>query len=78
MQFLKSLTIATILLAVVGLSLFDVYIFWRGGTEATISWTIFEWSHKYPMIPFAVGVLCGHFFWQMKPFEKMKQTLAKE
>ena len=71
MSYVKKVTVIFIFAVVVIASLFDVYVYVRGGTDATISWTIFEAAHKFPMIPFFVGVLCGHFFWQMKPHLKL-------
>lgn len=35
-----------------------------GDTISEIVWTI---SAKRPLLPFLVGVLCGHFFWQRVP-----------
>jgi hypothetical protein len=37
------------------------------GTEASISSIIIVASYELPIIPFAFGFLCGHFFWRMKP-----------
>ena len=71
MSYAKKLTMVFIGLSIVVIGLFDVYVFFRGGTEATISYTIFEWSYKYPMLPFAAGILCGHFFWQMRGTDKI-------
>jgi len=34
-------------------------------THSTISETITTISGQYPIIPFAFGVLMGHFFWQV-------------
>jgi hypothetical protein len=51
---------------------YDVYAFLAGGTEATISWTIFEYSYKYPAGVFLIGFVCGHLFWQMKPDLKLQ------
>ena len=45
---------------------YDFWAFYQGGTEATISYWVYDRSHMYPTIPFAIGYLCGHFFWQMK------------
>lgn len=28
-----------------------------------LSGWMWETSHEYPLLPFACGVLCGHFFW---------------
>ena len=77
MPFIKKVTAIFIFAVVVVGVLFDVYVFIRGGTEATISWMIFEAAHKYPMIPFAVGILCGHFFWQMKPHLKLAKNKSE-
>lgn len=34
------------------------------GKDMTISVQITQWSHGYPIIPFALGLLMGHFFAQ--------------
>ena len=36
-----------------------------GDTISEIMWA----ASQRPLIPFAFGVLCGHFFWQRKPKE---------
>lgn len=56
------------LLVIIG---YDVYAYSQGGTEGTISWQTFRLSHERPVIPFAVGFVCGHLFWQMKGLEKL-------
>lgn len=33
----------------------------EGDTISEIVWRI---SSQRPILPFAIGVLCGHFFWQ--------------
>jgi hypothetical protein len=33
-----------------------------GDTISEIFWFLSQW----PLVPFAFGVLCGHFFWQRK------------
>jgi integral membrane sensor domain MASE1 len=33
--------------------------------DSSISQTIQTLSGKFPIIPFAVGVLCGHLFWRV-------------
>lgn len=55
-----------ILLAVVVLVLWDICCLWRGQDQATISAVIWGLSRKYPIIPFAAGVLCGHWFWSQE------------
>ena len=55
--------IIVVLLIVLG---YDFWAYNNGSTEGTISWYIYDRSHEYPLIPFATGVLCGHFFWNLK------------
>lgn len=46
---------------------YDVLAVWRGGATATISNVILTVSLKRPIIPFAVGLLCGHLFFSQTP-----------
>ena len=62
----RKITIWFILSSVAVIVLYDIYAVYVGGLKATISWIIYEEAHNQPMIPFAFGVLMGHFFWQMK------------
>lgn len=50
---------------------YDIFAFLAGGTESTISFTIFKLSHKYPALSFGVGFVCGHLFWQMPKTDKI-------
>jgi hypothetical protein len=34
------------------------------GTKNTISRTLYELAMAYPIIPFTLGVITGHIFWQ--------------
>lgn len=47
----------------------DVYLYAKGGTEATLSAKIVKRSYTLPFLPFMVGFIiglfCGHLFWQM-------------
>ncbi len=58
-----------LVLIVSALIAWDIYIAFAqpGGT---ISETVLFFSHKHPIIPFALGVVCGHFFWSQKDDEK--------
>jgi len=53
-------------LFIVGITLFiiayDVFAYLYGH-DSTISQVIYSWSIKFPLLPLAVGVLMGHFFW---------------
>jgi hypothetical protein len=42
---------------------YDVVAYLRGGVQATISRVVLGWSAAAPLLPFGVGVLCGHLFW---------------
>ena len=64
MRNLKKITIVVIIAAIVILGGFDVVIAYLGGKESTISLVITDYSHKWPVIPFAFGFLMGHFFAQ--------------
>ena len=39
----------------------DFRAFKLGGYDATETATIRRWS-RHPLVPFAIGILCGHFF----------------
>lgn len=63
---MKKLTGLVIVAVVVGLAAYDMWAFMKGGTEVTVSHTIFMWSYKFPPFTFAFGFLCGHFFWRIR------------
>lgn len=68
----RKITALFIGLTIFLIAAFDVFIFIKGGTEATISWMIFEWSHAHPVVPFCFGFIMGHLFWQMKGLSKLR------
>ena len=47
--------------------IYDVIAIEKGGTEASISAVVLKTSLKRPIVPFAVGVLCGHLFFSQVP-----------
>lgn len=56
----------TILLVLAfSLGIYDVWTGFTCGSDTTISWVVYCTSTKYPIIPFGVGVLCGHLFASM-------------
>lgn len=61
-----TLTKGLIIVVIILLVIYDFIAFLTGGTEATISVVIIRWSREYPAIPFAVGFLMGHLFWQLE------------
>lgn len=40
----------------------DLYLYFDKTEGNTISQTVVKWSGKHPFVPFALGVLMGHFF----------------
>lgn len=60
---MASLTVAILVLVALILIVYDIYVVVKTGFDATISWVIYSNAKLYPIIPFAMGVLCGHFFW---------------
>lgn len=66
MKDTKKLTTMIIMLTVVAILGYDVYAIIKGGTEASISSVVITFAYKFPLMPFLVGVLCGHLFWRMK------------
>jgi hypothetical protein len=60
------LTVTTIILVatVTALVLWNLYVvLFTRGEERTISKTIATAAGKWPILPFAFGVLIGHWFW---------------
>jgi hypothetical protein len=68
----KKLTTIVVGAFILGLIGYDVFAFTSGGTEATVSWVIYEWSYKYPAFTFGMGFVMGHLFWQMKAAKKLE------
>ena len=52
-----------VLAAIIG---FDVWSLLARGYETTISWTLYQLSLKQPIVPFAIGGVCGHLWWPNK------------
>jgi len=43
----------------------SVVMFFAKDLNATISFAIYTISRDHPIIPFTIGVLCGHVFWPL-------------
>lgn len=44
--------------------IYDVYVFvFDRENDSTISEVMWRVSRDYPIVPFAVGVIMGHWFW---------------
>lgn len=59
-----------IVVTIVGVLLFDAWVFVMGGQDATISSVIItDWAYNYPAFTFLAGFVCGHLWW---PLSKKK------
>ena len=58
------ITKIVLLVITILLILFDIFVIWLYGREASISRVVYQSSCEYPAIAFAVGFLCGHLFWR--------------
>ena len=56
-------TVWVIVSIVLVLVAYDVFIYLQAGGDATISDVTLGWAKRWTVVPFAVGVLCGHLFW---------------
>lgn len=45
--------------------IYDVWVAVAGGTGTTVSHELITWAYRYPILPFALGVVFGHLFWRM-------------
>jgi hypothetical protein len=52
-----------VLLLLVAVWLFDVVAAMRGDSINTVSAALRDWSIRFPVLPFAAGVLTGHVLW---------------
>jgi hypothetical protein len=70
MKNAAAIFIVVIIAAIAG---FDTILLIKGGTEASISHTMFVWSHKYPLFTFTMGFTMGHLFWRLRDTKASKE-----
>jgi hypothetical protein len=57
-----------LIITIVAVSLiYEVAIVWATGDNDSISWEIWTAAYRRPVIALFVGILIGHWFWQMLP-----------
>lgn len=70
-------TISSIIVFFVVWLVYDVYAISEGGTEASISFMMYEWAYKYPIFTwfmgFIPGLFVGHFFFRIRDTETTKE-----
>jgi hypothetical protein len=47
-----------------GLLAWEGFTFINREKKDTISEIIWKWNKRTPLVAFAIGLLCGHWFWQ--------------
>lgn len=52
----------TIIIITILILMFDLWLYNDGVEGNTISQVVIKYSYKYPMIPFVLGVLLGHWY----------------
>lgn len=62
----KTWTIWIIIGVTLGLIIWDIYAAITPEDGDTISRVLLEWSENHIFVPFAFGVLMGHWFWPQK------------
>ena len=60
-QITAAVLVACVLLLL--LVVFDLYMAANNVPGDTISEVVRSWAARHPVIPFAAGVVMGHFFW---------------
>lgn len=64
--------------AIIGLiAIYDVFALVKGGTVATISYRIRDWSKRYVAFTFMVGFAMGHLFWPMAKTPETEELSAQ-
>ena len=59
MPFGLNLFVTTLIASAVFLGVVDGFLYWTGGSPATISFQVLEASQRYPGIVFVIGLLIG-------------------
>jgi hypothetical protein len=44
----------------------SIVMFYAKDLNATLSFSIYTISRQHPIVPFIIGVLCGHVFWPLR------------
>ena len=62
---LESITRLGLILICVLLVTWDAMVVAIGNYDATVSVIVYRESRKHPIIPFLLGLVCGHLLWQI-------------
>lgn len=53
----------------------DFWLLVKKGYKATVSATLLRWGKDYPVIPFLLGIVMGHLYWNN--LAPVKEALEK-
>lgn len=67
---IQRLPLAVVCAAIVILGAYDFYAQLKG--LQTISAFTWEVCQRYPFVPFATGLICGHLFWGSPPKKEIE------
>ncbi len=63
-QFWAEATKILLIVVILIVSLFDTFVMYRCGREATITDVVYKCACEWPIIAFGAGMVCGHIFWR--------------
>lgn len=63
---MKNAAAIFIAVTIVIIALVDTFLIVKGGTEASISHQIINWSYEFPAFTFLMGFAMGHLFWKIR------------
>ncbi len=60
---LDHLTMSVSLSILAIIIVYDVWTLSARGYNTTISWNLYAMAMRFPIVPFALGIVAGHLFW---------------
>lgn len=58
-----NVTLIFIITSAIVIVSYDIFATLKWSGEKSISWQMWILSKKYPIVPFLIGVIAGHWFW---------------
>ena len=65
----RKLTQIIIGVLVLVIAFYDVVVIQIGGTTASISARMIDWSKEFPVFSFGMGFISGHIFWPTRKYK---------
>jgi hypothetical protein len=67
----RKYTLIFVVATIVLIGIYDVLAISQGGTEASISHLLIEWSYNHPVFTFIMGFAMGHLFWRIRSTKRL-------